>query len=231
VRRAATARPEGRWSLAADAAGTSDAEVVALTWAEALLDRYGVLSRETVSLDPWAPAWRELAPHLAASELRGELRRGYFVEGLSGVQYAMEETVEALGRAAGAAGSDPRPVLLAALDPANLFGTGAPFDVPLLEGGTARLPRWPSNLLVSVGGRPVLIIEAHGRRLTGLGSASEPELRSALSLLASLVGPSRRILKVETYNNAAALSSPAAPWLADLGFVRDPPGMTLYAGW
>ena len=81
------------------------------------------------------------------------------------------------------------------------------------------------------GGRPTLIIEAFGRRLTGLASASEAELRAAMSMVATLAGPSRRILKVETYNSAATLASPAAPWLADLGFVRDPPGMAFYAGW
>ncbi|MDR3637718.1 MAG: hypothetical protein P4L84_28180, partial [Isosphaeraceae bacterium] len=113
----------------------------------------------------------------------------------------------------------------------NLYGTGAPLDIALLEGGTARLPRTTSNYLVLCGGRPVLIIEAQGKRLTGLASASEPELRAALALLPSLAGASRRVLKVETYNTAATLASPAAPWLAELGFVRDHPGMTYYAGW
>ena len=77
----------------------------------------------------------------------------------------------------------------------------------------------------------MLIIEAMGKRLTGLASASESELRAALALLPTLAGPSRRVLKVETYNAAATLASPAAPWLAELGFVRDHPGMAYYAGW
>jgi ATP-dependent Lhr-like helicase len=91
--------------------------------------------------------------------------------------------------------------------------------------------RSTANYLILSGGRPVLIIEALGRRLTGLASASESELRSALALLPTLAGPSRRVLKVETYNAAATLASPAAPWLAELGFVRDHPGMAYYAGW
>jgi ATP-dependent Lhr-like helicase len=120
---------------------------------------------------------------------------------------------------------------MSTLDPANLYGSGAPLDIALLEGGTARLPRSPSNYLVLCGGRPVVIIEAFGKRLTGLASASEAELRTALAMLPTLAGPSRRVLKVETYNGAAALASPAAPWLAELGFVRDHPGMAYYAGW
>jgi ATP-dependent helicase Lhr and Lhr-like helicase len=76
-----------------------------------------------------------------------------------------------------------------------------------------------------------LIIEAYGKRLTGLSSASESELRQATALLTRLARPSRRVLKVETYNGAAALASPAVPWLAEAGFVRDHPGMAYYAGW
>jgi ATP-dependent Lhr-like helicase len=229
LRRPVSSRPEGRWSRLAEI--EADAETAALAWAAALLERYGVLTRETAALDPWAPAWRDLVPWLARAELRGELRRGYFVEGLSGVQYALSETADELARR-GAGGDGPdHPVLISTLDPANLYGAGAPLDVALLEGGTARLTRSPANFLALCGGRPVLIIEAFGKRLTGLASASERELRAALALLPTLAGPSRRVLKVETYNAAAALASPAAPWLAELGFVRDYPGMAYYAGW
>jgi ATP-dependent Lhr-like helicase len=202
-----------------------------LDWAAALLERYGVVARETAALDPWAPPWRHLAPWLARAELRGELRRGYFVEGLSGVQYATNEAAEELTQRAAARDRADTPVLISTLDPANLYGAGAAFDIPLLEGGTARLSRADGNYVVMSGGRPLLIIEASGRRLTGLASASELELRGALALLPALAGPARRVLKVETYNNAATLASPAAPWLAELGFVRDHPGMAYYAGW
>ncbi len=229
-RRTAGRAPEGRWSLIPPSPA-SVPEAAHLAWASALLERYGVLARETAELDPWAPPWRDLAPWLARAEIRGELRRGYFVEGLSGVQYAAPEAVEGLARIA--SGGEPRtePVLLSSLDPANLYGSGAPLDIPLLEGGTARLSRNSSNFLVLIAGRPVLIVEGLGRRLTGLASASEGELKSAVALLPTLAGATRRVLKVETYNTAATLASPAEPWLAEAGFVRDPPGMAFYAGW
>jgi ATP-dependent helicase Lhr and Lhr-like helicase len=56
-------------------------------------------------------------------------------------------------------------------------------------------------------------------------------LKRAAGLLTALATPSRRVLKVETYNGVAALASPAAPWLDEVGFVRDHPGMAYYAGW
>jgi ATP-dependent Lhr-like helicase len=230
LRRPASERPEGRWAVVRDERA-EDPEEALLVWAAALLDRYGVLTRETVALDLWAPPWRDLAPVLARAEWRGELRRGYFVEGLSGVQYASSDAAEELARLAALPAGEAPPLLLCSLDPANLYGSGAPLDIPLLDGGTARLVRSAANSLVLVGGRPVLIIEGQGRRLTGLASASEAELRSALALLPTLAGPSRRVLKVETYNGMPTLASPAAPWLAELGLVRDPPGMAYYAGW
>ena len=234
-RTALAKRLEGRWTTYPPGVVVDDGpEANHLAWAALLLERYGVLTRETAAADPWAPPWRDLAPWLTRAEMRGEIRRGYFVEGLSGVQYATAEVVDALARAAARPAIDNAndPVFLSTLDPANLYGSGAPLDIPLLEGGTARLPRQVNNSLVLIAGRPVLIVEGGGKRLTGLASASEPELRQAIALLPALASPSRRVLKVETYNTAATLASPAAPWLAEVGFVRDPPGMAFYfTGW
>jgi ATP-dependent Lhr-like helicase len=170
-------------------------------------------------------------PLLSRAELRGELRRGYFVEGLSGVQFADAETAEDLARLAASDRRGGPDFLVSAADPANLYGGGAPLDIPLLEGGTARLSRLPGNFLVLRDGRPVLVIEGGGKRLTGLASASEAELRSALGRLVELAGNRQQVLKVEAYNGEPALASPAAAALADLGFVRDYPGMTYYAAW
>jgi ATP-dependent helicase Lhr and Lhr-like helicase len=229
LKRSLSARAEGRWSRLE--VSTADAESRLLAWAGVLLERYGVLSREVVALEPSAPPWAELAPFLSRSEWRGELRRGYFVEGLSGVQYATEEAAAELARL-GAAPEDAAPlVVVCTTDPANLYGAGAPLDVELLEGGVARLPRLPGHFLVMRAGRPVLIVESHGKRLTGLSSARQADIDSALNLLPGFTGPHRRILKVESYNGAPAAESPAAPTLSQLGFVRDYPGMAYYAGW
>jgi ATP-dependent Lhr-like helicase len=223
-------RPEGRWSVLDRS--EPDAEASLRAWSEALLGRYGVLTREIVALDPWAPPWGDLARWLARAEWRGEVRRGYFVEGLSGVQYAHEDAVEALAASAVQDGrnDNEEDVFLAAIDPANVYGSGAPFDIPLLDGGTARFSRIPGNSLVLNAGRPVLIVEASGKRLTGLASASLGEIELAARHLTSLAKPARRVLKIETYNGAAASACPITDRLSNLGFVRDYPGMAYYLG-
>ncbi len=229
-RRTIAGQAEGRWSRLS--APSDNLEARLLAWTGSLLDRYGVLTREMVALEPSAPAWSELAPILSRAEWRGELRRGYFVEGLSGLQYATEEAASELARLAASATDPASPViLLSTVDPANIYGSGAPLDVELLDGGIARLPRNHGNFLAIRDGRPVLIVEAYAKRLTGLPWASSADIDSALKLLASLTGPGRRILKVELYNSVPAADSPAAARLAESGFVRDYPGMAYYAGW
>ena len=228
--RTSQARPDGRWSRISDTSKPWDDDD-RYAWASLLLSRYGVLTRETAALDSLAPPWKELVPVLARAEILGEVRRGYFVEGLSGVQYATSDAADALASRAANRSQAVEPLLLSTLDPANLYGSGAPFDIDLLEGGTARLPRNSSNFLVMSGGRPILIVEGFGKRLTGLNSASESDLRTAILLIPKLARPSRRVIKVETYNSAPAITSPAASWLADAGFVRDHPGMVYYASW
>jgi ATP-dependent Lhr-like helicase len=227
-RRRVTLRPEGRFSALRPQGATVAPESSLLEWARALLDRYGVLSRETASLDPWCPRWGELVPVLSRAEWRGELRRGYFVEGLSGVQFAEQETAESLAHESARFDPDEQPIILSTLDPACLYGIGAPFDIRLLEGASARLTRSAGNWLVERAGRPILIVEAHGRRLTCLPSASSAELPDAIRLLPRLLSEDRRFLKIESWNGAPALGSPAEPWLSAAGFVRDYPGMTYY---
>jgi len=217
---------EGRWSRLDRPAG--DPESGLLAWAGVLLERYGVLTREVVALEAFAPSWADLAPLLGRAEWRGEIRRGYFVEGLSGVQYALEEAALELGRLGAASETKAPLVLVSTTDPANIYGAGAPLDVELLEGGVARLPRAAGNYLVLKCGRPILIIESYGKRLTGLSWASRTDIDSALNFLPSLTSSKRRILKVKTYNGVAALESPGAARLAELGFVRDYPGMAYY---
>ena len=77
----------------------------------------------------------------------------------------------------------------------------------------------------------MLIVESYGKRLTALPWAAPADIDSALKLLPTLIGPGRRILKVELYNGAHAAEGPGADRLAGAGFVRDYPGMAYYAGW
>jgi ATP-dependent Lhr-like helicase len=228
LRRRASLRPEGRWGLLPW--GRPSPEEQAVVQAGLLLGRYGVAARELALLDLWLPPWRVLYEVLSRLELAGEVRRGYFVEGLSGAQFTLPEAARLLADAHLPSTASAPAVLLPSSSPANLYGSGAPFDVPLLDGGTRPLLRRPGNWLVLRAGRPVLLAEQGGKRLTALPSASSEDLSAAVAVLPGLVGGKHR-LSVETWNGEPVTASPGRALLEAAGFVRDLQALTLYAAW
>ena len=135
----------GRWSLLPLA--EVDTTVRAKATAEALLERYGVVTRGAV-MSEGVPGGFALAYKVLSSfEESGKARRGYFVDGLGGAQFATAATVDRLrqfGRDADAV-PELRAITLAATDPAQPFGaalswpsfSGAGLDTrPPAEGAT-----------------------------------------------------------------------------------------------
>jgi ATP-dependent Lhr-like helicase len=233
LRRPAAWRPEGRWSLVNWGSPTAEEQAVAA--AGRLLRRHGVVARELALADPWAPPWRVLYEVFSRMELAGDVRRGYFVEGLSGAQFALPEASAALQDLHLPSTAAAPVVLLHSMDPANVYGSGAPFDVALLDGGTRPLLRRPGNWLVLRAGRPVLLAEQNGRRLTALPSASGPDVAAAVACLGSILdrcrGGSLHKLTVEEWNGQPVTGTEGKAALEAAGFVRDYQGMTLYGAW
>ena len=74
----------------------SDPTVRAVTNAELLLDRYGVLTRGSVVTEDVPGGFAAVYRVLAAAEEAGKVRRGYFVEGLGASQFASTGAVDRL---------------------------------------------------------------------------------------------------------------------------------------
>ena len=74
----------------------ADPEARRRAWAELLLERHGVLTRELVRAEGYPGGFAALYPALSALETLGVARRGYFVEGLGGAQFALPGAVERL---------------------------------------------------------------------------------------------------------------------------------------
>ena len=64
--------------------------------AEVLLERYGIVTRETVLAEGIPGGFAGLYGELANLETLGTARRGYFVEGLGGAQFALPAAIERL---------------------------------------------------------------------------------------------------------------------------------------
>jgi ATP-dependent Lhr-like helicase len=210
----------GRWSLVhtpgmlgPEAEEAELAEQVARQW----LARYGIVSRDWWRRERPAVGWRAIYHELKRLEFRGEVRRGYFVAGLAGAQFALPEAVERLR----APVTDDEPVIvLAASDPATVHALPLTGDAP--ADPLAR-PRGAGALVAMRGGRTLLVAESQGRRLRVRPDASPAEVRDAARLVAErlsarAVSARRRDVVVETIDGERAAASPHAAALREAGF-------------
>src|SRR3989442_1666030 len=179
----------GRWSALAEEEGLSPEEREEAR-AHLLLARYGVLSRELAQGD-----WSSLRHTLLRMEYGGEVVRGYFVEGLSGEQYALEDTLRELETPSRRA--EPH-VLVTIADPANLWGRV--FTLTRRDRQRASAARIPTTWLIVRQGRPVLLVEGQGRALTPLAGWEAVDLAGAISALQATVEaplPLRRVSRLD----------------------------------
>ncbi len=224
-RAGAAAQVQGRWSLTAPLL-RADTDPVARrrAIAELLLERYGIVTREQVLAEGIAGGFSAIYSELSQLETLGVARRGYFLEGLGGAQFALPGAVERLR--AHAADEESKPLVLAAVDPAQPYGAALPW--PKLEG--RRPARTAGAYVVLVGGDPVLYLERGGRALLTLVDRSDPRVESALGALVAQVrsGAIKR-LALEKVDGESAMRSPLAPALTALGFQEGPRRLTLSA--
>jgi ATP-dependent Lhr-like helicase len=140
----------GRWScfpgLVTPLTGAARLE----QWCHQLLRRYGVIFRDLLARETVAPSWYEMIRTLRRLELRGEVRGGRFVAGVSGEQYATEEAVTKLRKL-----RDGQPdgswTVVSAADPLNLRGIITAED---------RVPATHKNALLLRDGRYVAVFVA-----------------------------------------------------------------------
>jgi len=216
----------GRWAaLPAQAETKSESDLRAVL--DVLLHRYGVLGRELVARDGAGVRWGEVYPLLSRMEWAGVVERGHFVSGLSTPQFATRTAINGLRSSAGPAPA----ILLHVSDPACVFGDV--FPVTAGDGGRQTVRHLVGNHIVLRAGRPMLLSENRGRRLTPLAEMSDVDRREALGTLAALIQgreqPAR--LRIEEWSGQPVVESPAAADLADLGFVREDRAMILYRGY
>jgi ATP-dependent Lhr-like helicase len=227
----------GRWSLLPEV--ETDPTRRAVSLAEVLLDRHGVVIRGAVVAERAPGGFAAVYRVLATFEESGRCRRGYFVEGLGAAQFALPGAVDRL-RAVGAAleradedprvsaPESPRALVLSATDPANPFGAAVRWPSRGTGEDAGHKPgRKAGALVVLVDGRLVLYVERGGRTL--LTWAEDAHLlQPAVDALSLAVreGQLGR-LTVERADGAGVLDSPLGRALEEAGFHATPRGLRL----
>ncbi|MEU0486039.1 ATP-dependent helicase [Streptosporangium sp. NPDC006013] len=234
------------WTLPAPA---EDATQRAHAQAEVLLERYGVVTRGAVTAERLPGGFAAVYQVLRAFEESGRCRRGYFVEGLGGAQFALPGAVDRMRamsvsltappsaapvpdpwssrKPEGAGESGRRAVVLAATDPANPYGAALPW--PAHPGEVSHKPgRKAGSLVVLVDGHLILYVERGGKTL--LSFSGDDRLRPAVDALALTVRDGALgKLTVERADGTAINDSPLAAALESAGFHPTPRGLRLRA--
>jgi ATP-dependent Lhr-like helicase len=166
---------------------------------------------------------------LSAFEERGSARRGYFVEGLGGAQFALPGAADRLRALAADEHGARRAVVLAATDPANPYGAALPWpDRGAAEAGH-RAGRKAGAVVVLVGGQLALYVERGGKTLLSYSDDDEV-LRRAVNALAEAAREGRLgRFEVERADGEAVRDTPLAQALVEAGFTPTYKGLRLRA--
>ncbi|HVX39373.1 MAG TPA: hypothetical protein VHB25_07335, partial [Gemmatimonadaceae bacterium] len=217
----------GRWSLV-QVPRVLGPDVPEDEWSDILaqqfLERYGIVSREMWRREHPAVSWRTIYRELKRLEFRGEVRRGYFVRGLSGAQFALPQAVEMLR--ATDADAEPAAIVMAASDPANVYSLPAPGEAardPFVR------PRSRNALLVTIDGVVIVIAERRGGRVA-IRPDTDASLvtRAAKVLVSHLAERSSRDLILETIDGEPATASRHAQSFVDAGYRHGTGGLRYY---
>ena len=209
----------GRWSLVEPLLSPQPAPTEsALARAHQLLDRYGVVTRETALGEGAEGGFAGVYPVLKALEERGEARRGYFVAGLGAAQFALPGAVDRL-RGTRAPEPDAPPVVLAATDPAQPYGAALAWpDSP------GRPARTAGAHVALAGGLPLVVLERGGRSLTTFEGAESND--AWIEAIVGLVKDGRlRKLEIGKVDGIAVRETPWAARLEAAGFTSAYKGM------
>ena len=207
----------GRWSLVSSLIEPApEATEAAHARALQLLDRHGVLTRESVLAENTPGGFAGVYPVLKAMEEAGKVRRGYFVAGLGAAQFALPGAVDRLRAMRDA---DLHTAVLATADPAQPYGATLPW--PDAAGRPARAA---GAYVVLTDGALAAYLERGARSLVTFGV----EPGRWVDALASLVKDGRlRKIELHRIDGDPATETPTATELREVGFVDGYRGLVL----
>ena len=225
-----TVMKDGRWFLSTSFAimGRSLSESERATaQARLLLQRYGILVKAFYRHEHGLLTWYKIFQALKRLEWQGEIHRGYFVDGLSGVQFALPEALDLLEKIHNDPfSSDNLPVLLSSMDPALPYGGAVGWEVVDANDTPLKIVRSPANHLAFVDGQPVLYGENFFNRLSISGDLSKDDFVNIAQFfkdwlkLPSTLRP-RTHLEISQINGKVAALSKYTDSLLRIGFEKD----------
>jgi hypothetical protein len=187
--------------------------------AQQLLSRHGIVTREIVASESVSGGFTAVYDVLKAMEHAGLIRRGYFVAGLGGAQFALPPALDLL-RSLRDAPEEPKTVVLASTDPASPYGSIVKWPDP-----TAGAARTVGSLVILVDGFAAAYLRRGERELLLFVPDAEPqrsrmtrEVARMLMHLAASRPEGRRGMLIAEINSVAAPAHPSARFFVEEGF-------------
>jgi ATP-dependent Lhr-like helicase len=190
-----------------------------------MVARYGILTRQAVLAEGVPGGFAALYPVLASLEEAGKLRRGYFLAGLGGAQFAQGGAVDRLRTVRESVVLDDPDhlpaVVLAATDPANPYGAALPWPVPAVASAPKPMRSAGARVIVVDG---MLAAFVRGDRDVATFLPDEEPARSAVGRAAAAavsrwaVATGRVHLGWATVDGVPAARSPFGEYLTSVGF-------------
>ncbi len=229
-RRVAPPAGAGRWSLVARArtGKAPSATERAKALSEQLLARHGVLTRQAALAENVPGGFATLYPVLRGLEEAGRIRRGYFVAGLGGSQFALPGALERLRTLRDGSPDDPASAVIASTDPGNPYGAALAWPK---EGG-GRAMRAAGTHVALVDGELAAYLGKGEREITPYLPEDEPQRTARARALARALAvwsarSDRRALGWSLVAGEPIARSVLAPFLLEAGFVPSGPGLRL----
>ncbi|MFW0796050.1 ATP-dependent helicase [Gordonia sp. CPCC 205515] len=219
----------GRWFLLHHP--TVDPTVATQALCDQLLARYGVVTRGSVTVEDVVGGFARIYKALNVFEDSGQVRRGYYVDGLGGAQFASPSQVDALrAHALPDRKAAAKAVVLAATDPANPFGAALDWPPRDAEESGHRPGRKPGALIVLVDGELVAFVERGGKTVLTFTNR-ESSVAATADALVRLVRSGRvSRLMIDQVDGQPVLTTDFGRALVAAGFATTPRGIRMRYG-
>lgn len=214
IRASAFRMDMGRWSLCPQIEEEKLEEYL-----ETLFNRYGLVTREIIQCEKTGCSWGEAYEILKQWEYVGKVNRGYFVKGLSGIQYM------SLSASAALYNNQDEVFVIDACDPSMVYGRIA----------SSPLQSWsavPGTAVVLKSGKPVLIVECYGKRFIPAAEDRGDVLKGIDSFVeafnkGAIWGDMKKI-KIRQWKDTMPVKCEFADELCAAGFEREMQDMVLW---
>jgi len=220
----------GRWSRAGSRGDDRPGGNIS-GYINTLLDRWGVVSKEIVNKEKCGFSWTDVYAWLKNNELVSGIKRGFYISGLSAIQFMRDRDIELLRMTDGSADKCEY-VTLCSCDPAN------PYRDILAGTVESRVPARQGNAVVFRNGKPVLYVREYGHTMQPLTDDAEVLKKAAACFVDSyrnrMLWTGKRNIFTEYWADPAGYKeiriedSPVYGVLLDSGYESGYSGITLW---